>query len=75
MPNGHHVSDSKLGTVRVTQMKKPRPCSLRTMMVERNKVNTTQHKVGKIEPNEVRAEYILLTWDLGDDSISSMNHG
>lgn len=75
MPNGHHVSDSKLGAVRVTQMKKPRPCSLRTMMVERNRVNTTQGKVGKIEPNEVRAEYILLTWDLGDDSISSMNHG
>lgn len=58
MSNGHHVSDSKVGAVRVAQMRNPRPCSLRTMMVERNKVNTTQGKGGKIELNEVRVEYI-----------------
>lgn len=65
MSNGHHVFDSKLGAVRVIQMKKPRPCSLQTMMLERNKVNITQGKVGKIELNEVRAEYILSIWDWG----------
>lgn len=48
MSNGHHKSDCKLGAVRVTKMKNTRPYTLRTMMVERNKVTIIQGKENKL---------------------------
>lgn len=80
MSNGHHVSDSKVGTIRVTKIENTRPCPLRTMMVERNKVNIIQSEEKKTLHRCVRAKWDesrVHTFDLGlrGDSVLAVNHG